>query len=173
MKTKDVVLQKFDKYRRLAEYLQNRKIKILRNDNGAEYRSNEFKKYLAKIRIQRKLTVPDSPQQNGVYERMNQTQMNQTRCLFIESGLSPAFWTEAVSTAAYFRKKCSSSVIHGDISEGIWSDKEVKINHIRVFGCRTWSQYAGTKYRAIWTPRQKNMSWLNIMRVSRVTSYGT
>ncbi|GBM87359.1 hypothetical protein AVEN_112786-1 [Araneus ventricosus] len=53
MKTKDDVLQKFDEYRRMAENLHNRKIKILRSDNGGEYRSSVFNKYLAKLGTQR------------------------------------------------------------------------------------------------------------------------
>ncbi|GBL79063.1 hypothetical protein AVEN_49007-1 [Araneus ventricosus] len=56
-----------------------------------------------------------------------------------ESGLGPKFWAEAVSTAAYLRNKCPFTAIDGDIPERIWSGKEVHINHMRVFGCRTWS----------------------------------
>ncbi|GBL94283.1 Retrovirus-related Pol polyprotein from transposon TNT 1-94 [Araneus ventricosus] len=103
----------------MTENLHNRKIKILRSDNGVEYRSSEFNKYLAKLRIQRQLTVSESPQQNGVSERMNQTLMNTTKCLLIESVLGLKFWAEAVSIAVYLRNKCPSAAIYGNILERI------------------------------------------------------
>ncbi len=47
------------------------KIKVLRTDNGGEYLSNNFKKYLSDHSIQHQLTVAYTSQQNGVAERMN------------------------------------------------------------------------------------------------------
>lgn len=49
------------------------KIKILRSDNGGEFKSERFNNYSIKFGIRRQLTVPDLPQQNGVSECMNQT----------------------------------------------------------------------------------------------------
>jgi transposase InsO family protein len=48
-------------------------VKILRSDNGGEYSSNEFKSFLASNGIQHQFTVPYSPQQKGVSERINRT----------------------------------------------------------------------------------------------------
>jgi len=41
-------------------------------DNGGEYTSSEFIKYLASEGIERQLTIPRRPEQNGIAERMNQ-----------------------------------------------------------------------------------------------------
>ena len=49
----------------------------LRTDNGGEYLTNEFMDYLKSRGIQHELTVPYSPEQNGVAERMNCTLMGQ------------------------------------------------------------------------------------------------
>ncbi|GBL79311.1 Retrovirus-related Pol polyprotein from transposon TNT 1-94 [Araneus ventricosus] len=157
----------------MAENLHNRKIKMMRSDNYGEYRSSDFNKYLAKLGIQRQLTIPESPQQNGVSERMNQILMNRTRCLLIESGLCPKFWAEAVSTAAYLRNKCPSAAIDGNIPERIRSDKEVNINHIRVFGCRAWSHVRSHSIQSKLDSKAKECVLVDILRVSRVTSYGT
>ena len=48
-------------------------MKILRSDNGGEYVSNVFKNYLETEGIKHKLTIPKSPEQNGVAQRMYRT----------------------------------------------------------------------------------------------------
>jgi hypothetical protein len=42
LKSKDEVLGKFKEFKALVENISERKIKILRSDNGGEYTSNEF-----------------------------------------------------------------------------------------------------------------------------------
>ena len=48
-------------------------LKRLRTDNGRESISREFKEYCSKHGIRDEKTVPSTPQNNGVVERMNQT----------------------------------------------------------------------------------------------------
>lgn len=155
IKTKDEVLAKFDEFRRMAENLHNRKIKTLRSDNGGEYRSEKFDEYLISHGIQRQLSVPESPQQNGVSERMNQTLVNAARCLLIESGLEASFWAEAVSTAAKLRNKCPSAAIEGDVPERRWFGREIHLEHLRVFGCRAWSHERSFSRRSKLDPKAK------------------
>ena len=56
-------------------------LKRLRTDNGGEYISREFKEYCSKHGIGHKLTVPSTPQHNGVVERMNQTIVEKVWCV--------------------------------------------------------------------------------------------
>src|SRR5277367_4143076 len=48
-------------------------IKSLRSDQGGEYLSEEFSDHLKKAGTTRKLTVHDTPEYNGVAERLNRT----------------------------------------------------------------------------------------------------
>jgi transposase InsO family protein len=64
LKSIDEVFNKFKEFKALIENLSERKIKILRLDNGGEYTSKEF----VSVGIKRELTTPYSPQQNGVAE---------------------------------------------------------------------------------------------------------
>ena len=63
LKMKDEV---FEKFKSLVENIFERKIKILRSDNGGEFTSIEFKDFCKEARIKRDLTTPYNPQQNGV-----------------------------------------------------------------------------------------------------------
>ncbi|KAK8766137.1 hypothetical protein V5799_007082 [Amblyomma americanum] len=62
MKAKSEVLQKFDKYRRIAENLHNTKVKTLRSDNGGECKSKELNEYRAEHAIRHHLTIPGTPE---------------------------------------------------------------------------------------------------------------
>lgn len=139
MKAKNEVLQNFDKYRRMVENIHNTKVKTLRSDNGGEYTSKEFNMYLANHGIKHQLTIPGTPEQNGVAERMNQTLLDMTRCLLIESGVTKELWADAIVTASYIRNKCPSKAVGGESPEALWTGGEVKLDHLRVFGCKAWS----------------------------------
>ena len=123
----------------MSENFHNKKIKILRIDNGGEFKSDDFNKYLAKHGIKKQLSAPESPQQNGISERMNQILINITRCLLIESGADPTFWAEAVHTASYLHNKRLSTAIKGNTPEKLWSGKKTNLKHLMLFGCRAWS----------------------------------
>ena len=48
-------------------------IKCLRTDRGGEFTYEEFSKWCEEKDIQRQLTTPSTPQQNGVVKRKNRT----------------------------------------------------------------------------------------------------
>jgi transposase InsO family protein len=73
LKSKDEVFSKFKEFKALIENLSERKIKILRSDNGGEYTSKVFANFCKDVGIKRELTTPYNPQQNGVAERKNGT----------------------------------------------------------------------------------------------------
>jgi transposase InsO family protein len=70
MKYKFEVLEKFKKCEAAVTNQAECMIKTLRTDNG-EYTSTEFQDFLKEKGIRHETTVPHSPQQNGVAERMN------------------------------------------------------------------------------------------------------
>nr|GEU40177.1 zinc finger, CCHC-type [Tanacetum cinerariifolium] len=89
--------------RRYVNMLENQidlTLKSLRSDHGREYLSDSFKKYCDDKGIFRQLTIPGTPQQNGVSERRNRTLLDMTMAL--EHGsLSPGC-------------NCQENVSHGD-----------------------------------------------------------
>ena len=77
----------FVKFKVAVELETGNKLKILRSNNGGEYTSRQFEAYLAKEGIKHQLTIPYTPQQNGVSERRNRTLMEMARCLLYEKKL--------------------------------------------------------------------------------------
>lgn len=155
MKTKGEVLDKFDEYRRMVENLHGTTIKALRSDNGGEYLSKDFDAYLTKNGIRRQLTIPGTPQQNGVAERFNQTVLNATRCMLAESGVTKTLWADALDTACQVRNKCPSTAVDGKIPEEMWTGKEVRLDHLRVYGCRVWSVLDDKERRSKLDPKAR------------------
>jgi transposase InsO family protein len=62
LKAKREVFNKFKEFKALVENLSEKKIKILRSDNGGEFTSDEFKTFSKEVGIKRELSTPYNPQ---------------------------------------------------------------------------------------------------------------
>ena len=78
---KSDALDYFKRYTNLVENQLNVKIKTLRTDRGREYLSDQFKSFCDEKGIARQLTIPYTPQQNGVVERRNRTLLDMVRSM--------------------------------------------------------------------------------------------
>lgn len=78
-----------------------RRIARLRSDNGNEYMNDEFMTYCSESGIAMEPSVPYTPQQNGVAERMNRTILERARAMLDESGVNRILWTEAIRAAVH------------------------------------------------------------------------
>ena len=79
LKNKSEVLKKILEWKSMVEKSNGEKIKTLRSDNGGEYTSKEFEDNLKKNGIRHERTVPKTPEQNGVAEKMNRTLVETVR----------------------------------------------------------------------------------------------
>ncbi|RVW95743.1 Retrovirus-related Pol polyprotein from transposon TNT 1-94 [Vitis vinifera] len=79
--------------------------------------------------------IDDSSRKNGVVERMNRTLNERARSMRLHVGLSKTFWVDAVSTAAYLINRGPSVPMEFRLPKEVWSGKEVKFSHLKVFGC--------------------------------------
>ena len=134
MKHKNEVLESFKEYKALVERQTSKKIKTIRSDNGTEYVNGEFNAFLSKHGIQRQLTVPHTPQQNGVSERANRTLVEMARCMLNYSGLRESFWAEAVGTAAYLRNRAPTKSLTDVTPYEMWTGKKPSVQHFKIFG---------------------------------------
>lgn len=79
--------------------------KIFRSDRGGEYLSHQVSDYLETRGIERQLTAPYSPQQNGVAERKNRYLLEATRIMLIEAELPKKYWGKTVITVCYLQNR--------------------------------------------------------------------
>ena len=136
MKHKDEVLGIFLKWKKMIETQTGRKIKRLRSDNGGEYKSDPFQKICQNEGIVRHFTVPGTPQQNGVAERMNRTLVDKVRCMLSQSKLSKVFWAEALSYASFIINRLPASALDGKTPKEVWSGQPVSdYDCLHIFGC--------------------------------------
>ncbi|GBM35607.1 Retrovirus-related Pol polyprotein from transposon TNT 1-94 [Araneus ventricosus] len=135
---KDEVLSKLKEYVAMTRNKFGRTLKVLRSDNGGEYIGKEIEDFLKEQGIVHQLTVPYSPQQNGVSERKNRTLIEMTRCLLSEANLPQRFWAEAAMTATYLQNRLPTKP-KGKTPYELWTNRKPNLSHIRVFGCKAYA----------------------------------
>jgi transposase InsO family protein len=101
LKTKDQCAVMFKKFLAWAENQTSDRLLVLHSDHGGEYLSSALRSILDAKGIEHKLTMPHSPQQNGVAERWNCTLLDKAHALLHSVGLSLSFWKCAVDTAVH------------------------------------------------------------------------
>ena len=92
----------FDSYQAYKAWLSTQfsaKIKRLHSDHSREYLSAEFTNYLKSKGTKRRVTVHDTPEHNGVAERLNQMLVEHVHTMTHASGLPKSLWGEVIMHA--------------------------------------------------------------------------
>ncbi|GJS54720.1 putative ribonuclease H-like domain-containing protein [Tanacetum coccineum] len=75
----------------------NHKVKIIRCDNGTEFKNNDMNQFCGMKWIKREFSVARTPQQNRVAKIKNMTLIEATSTMLADSLLPTTFWAEAVN----------------------------------------------------------------------------
>ncbi len=94
------------------ERVTERKLKIVRSDNGGEYTSNTFEKYLADLGIDHQITAPCTSQQNGIAERTNRTVVERTIALMHSERIPINLWAEVMDSVVYLKNRSPSRALN-------------------------------------------------------------
>ena len=116
--SKDQVLGIFKHFHASVEREKGRKLKCVRADNVGEYRV-PFEDYCREHGIRLEKTVPQTPQHNGVIERMNYTINDRIRCMLSHAKLSKSFWGEAMRTIMDLINLSPLVPLDGDVLERV------------------------------------------------------
>lgn len=135
IKNKNEVFEKFLEFKNRVENELSTKIKILRSDNGTEYKNNIFEAFLKKSGILHQTSTPYTPEQNGLSERMNRTLIERAKCMILNANLHVAFWAEAVATAAYIVNRSPTCALSDVTPYEVWTGKKPNLSHMKIFGC--------------------------------------
>jgi hypothetical protein len=117
----------------VAEKDCDRKLRVLRIDNGGEFTAAKFASYCADEGTTRHSLAPHTPQQNGVVEQRNQTMVAMARALLKQRRMLAEFWGEAVVTAVYLQNRLPTKSLTGRTPYEAWHGRKPAVNHLRVF----------------------------------------
>ncbi|GMF28367.1 unnamed protein product [Phytophthora fragariaefolia] len=148
MKAKSEVLSKFKIYKAAMENATGKTIKRLRSDNGGEYTDKLFKAYLNRNGIKHEKTVPYTPQQNGLAERMNRSLVEMARCMLYHEGIDKKWWAESVNTAAWIINRIPNSV-NIKTPYKIVNKAKPQLKHLKVFGSPGYAHIPDEKGRKL------------------------
>ena len=99
--------------------------------------------------MQRHLTAPYTPQQNGVVERRNQTLLDMARSMLKAKQVPNLFWGEAVLTAAFILNRSFTRSVDGMTSYEAWYGRKPDVRFLRIFGCVGHVKVAGPHLRKL------------------------
>ena len=137
-RTKDETFTSYKTYE--AELLRQKGIHIkkLHSDRGGEYLSKEFSDHLAKSGTKRNLTVHDTPEHNGVAERLNRTLLEKVRAMLHGGGLPKFLWGEAIKHAVYLKNRTSTKSLDGKTPFEAYHSAKPNLYGLPEFGCKVW-----------------------------------
>ena len=136
IKAKSDVTQCFIDFTRQAEAQTGLKLKCVRSDNGGEYVNRRFNGFCTSQGIIYQTTVPYTPQQNGLAERMNRTLVEMARSMLYYQHFHKLWWAEAVMTAAYILNRIPNSANPHVSPIQLLFHVKPDLQHLRVFGAR-------------------------------------
>nr|GEZ73177.1 hypothetical protein [Tanacetum cinerariifolium] len=111
------------------------KVKIIRCDNGTEFKNADLNQFCGLKGIKREFSIPRTPQQNGITERKNRTLIEVARTLLADSLLPIPFWAEAVNTACYVQNRVLVTKPHNKTPYELLHGRTPNIGFMRPFGC--------------------------------------
>lgn len=135
LSSKDQAPAVIKNFQAAVEVETGRKMKTLRTDRGGEFTSVEFGQHCTEHGVERHLTAPYSPQQNGVVERRNQSILSMARCMLKTKGLPGYFWGEAVSTAVFILNQAPTRALDGKTPHEAWHGERPAVHFLRTFDC--------------------------------------
>ncbi|KAK9080130.1 hypothetical protein SSX86_001805 [Deinandra increscens subsp. villosa] len=124
IKHKSDAYGKFKEWVTMVENQTDRKIKKLRTDNGLEFCNELFDQFCRSKGIVRHLTIPGTPQQNGLIERMNRTLLDKEPILSYRNESPMEIWSG--QKPAYQDLKVFGSLAYAHVKQGKLDNRAVK-----------------------------------------------
>ncbi|KAI3735349.1 hypothetical protein L6452_14844 [Arctium lappa] len=135
LRTKDETSGLIKSFILRIENQTNQKVKIIRSDNGTEFKNLDLNNFCEEKGIERQYSAPRTPQQNGVAERRNRTLIEAARSLLADSKLPITFWAEAVNTACYVQNRVLVVKPKNKTPYELLNKRKPFIGFFKPFGC--------------------------------------
>nr|GEW96575.1 putative ribonuclease H-like domain-containing protein [Tanacetum cinerariifolium] len=113
----------------------NKKVKIIRCDNGIEFKNRGLDDFCGMKKIKREYSNARTPQQNRVVERNNRTLIKAARTMLADSLLPTTFWAKAVNNACYVVNRDLVTKTHNKSPYELLNGRTHRLDFMRPFGC--------------------------------------
>ncbi|KAI3747152.1 hypothetical protein L6452_09599 [Arctium lappa] len=136
LRSKDKTPEVLITFLKMTQVKIQRQVKVLRTDNGTEFKNKIVDEYLESVGISHQYSAARTPEQNGVVERRNRTLVEAARTMLSQSDLPLFLWAEAVSTACHTQNR---SIIHRRFQKTPYeliNNRTPTIKYFHVFGCK-------------------------------------
>jgi hypothetical protein len=111
------------------------RIRRVRSDRGGEFFNNLLENWYDQQGIVRELSIPETPQQNGVAERYNRTLCDRARSMLFAAGLPTHFWQYALQYANWCTNRIpTASLADGRIPYYALHGRKPNLTMAKVFG---------------------------------------
>ena len=159
---------------KIIEYLTQLKVlghtpQAIQIDHGMEFLNDKLREWCRSEGVHFKLTVPYSPSQNGVVERMNRTLVELSCAMLSDSKLLEFLWEPAVAHAAYLHNLSYTKVkLHTTPYQG-WHGKKPNVSHLHEFSAPVWVLLQGQNVQRKMLPKSQLLRScsLNVQLVQR------
>jgi len=136
---KSDLLAEYKKWLTRAPPRSGKKIIVLRSNSGGEYVSSAFKALHDESGKTHQTTVPDTPQQSGVAERLNIDNTKMERTMLRQKYVDQELWADSIKTAVYIKNRLTSRALPvGKSPHVIWTGRKLDVSHMRGFGSTCW-----------------------------------
>nr|GEW48651.1 ribonuclease H-like domain-containing protein [Tanacetum cinerariifolium] len=111
------------------------KVKVIKSDNGTEFKNSDLNQFCELKGIKREFSVPRTPQQNGIVEKKNRTLIEAARTMLADLLLPIPFWAGAVNTACYVHNRVLVTKPRNKTPYELLHGRTPIIGFMRPFGC--------------------------------------
>ncbi|GKB82577.1 putative ribonuclease H-like domain-containing protein [Tanacetum coccineum] len=118
-----------------VENIIDQRVKVIRCDNGTEFKNKEMNQFCERKCIKREFSVARTPQQNRVAERKNRTLIEVARTMLADSKLPTTFWAEAVNIVFYVQNRVLVTKPHNTTPYELFLGRKPVLGFMRPFGC--------------------------------------
>ena len=133
IKLKSEVVDGLKMFVERAEVETNHRVVSLDSDGGGEYIAGALQQYLKDKGIRHEMTTPDTPQHNGVAERMNRTLLDKVRAMLADAALPDTYRYNAIRYAAHIHNVTPTQALDGIAPEEAWSGNKPDVSDICIF----------------------------------------
>ena len=127
------------------ENFTGQRVHTIQADNGGEFMSKYLHQQLENKGIRMQTTIPYTPEQNGLVERMNRTLVEKARTMLHHAGLPHEHWQSAIATATHITNRLPTKANNNQSPFELWFGRTPDLSHVRVFGCRAFAHIPAQK----------------------------